>query len=236
VIVSADNKGGGAVAGLDRATGKIVWKIERPKTPNYSSPIVYNVAGKDQLFMTGCDLVAGIEPMTGKILWEIKGATTECVTSTVTDGERIFTSGGYPKNHVSAVRVDGSGKVDWENNTRVYVPSMLVVDGHLYAVTDAGFAVCWKSDTGKELWKQRLGGTFSASLVKIGDYFLATNEAGRTYVFKATPKGCEMIGENQLGDEVMATPIVCGGRIYMRVAQSEGGQRKETLYCIGKPE
>jgi hypothetical protein len=156
------------------------------------------------------------------------------VTSTVTDGERIITSGGYPKNHVAAVRADGSGKVDWENNTRVYVPSMLMVDGHLYAVTDAGFAVCWKSDDGKELWKQRLGGTFSASLVKVGENFFATNEAGRTFVFKATPKGFEAVGENQLGDEVIATPTFCAGRMYMRVAHLEGAKRQEMLYCIGK--
>src|SRR5205807_6875820 len=52
VLVSADNKGGGVIAGLDRATGKVVWKQDRPKLPNYTSPIVLNVAGRDQLLMT----------------------------------------------------------------------------------------------------------------------------------------------------------------------------------------
>jgi hypothetical protein len=33
VIVSADNKGGGVVAGLDRANGNIAWKQQRPKLP-----------------------------------------------------------------------------------------------------------------------------------------------------------------------------------------------------------
>jgi hypothetical protein len=144
VIVSADNKGTGVLAALERATGKEVWRQERPKLPNYASPIILNVAGREQLLMTGCNLVAGLDPLTGKKLWEIKGSTEECVTSTVTDGQLIYTSGGYPRNHVSAIRADGSGKVAWENNTRVYVPSMLVKDGHLYAVLDAGFAVCWK--------------------------------------------------------------------------------------------
>src|SRR5262245_29776474 len=85
VIVSADNKGGGLIAGLDRATGKEVWKQDRPKAPNYASPIVLKVDGRDQLLMTGCNKVAGFEPHSGKKLWEIKGSTTECVTSTVTD-------------------------------------------------------------------------------------------------------------------------------------------------------
>src|SRR5262249_21132207 len=141
-------------------SGKVVWKHARPKTPNYASPIILNAAGRDQLVFTGCDLVASYEPLTGKLLWQVKGSTTECVTSTVTDGRHVFTSGGYPKNHVSAVLADGSGKVVWENGTRVYVPSMLVREGHLYAVLDAGVAVCWECGTGKEVWRHRLGGTF----------------------------------------------------------------------------
>ena len=44
VIISADNKGTGLIAGLERATGKFVWKQERPKLPNYASPIILNVA------------------------------------------------------------------------------------------------------------------------------------------------------------------------------------------------
>ena len=58
------------------------------------------------------------------------------------------------KNHLSAVRADGSGKVVWENSSRVYVPSMLVRDGHLYSMLDAGIAMCWKCDTGAKVWEE----------------------------------------------------------------------------------
>jgi hypothetical protein len=233
LLVTADNKGdAGLVAGLERATGKVVWSRKRPKAPNYASPIVVTVGGKDQLVLTGCDLVTSLDPLTGKENWEIKGATTECVTSTVTDGKHVFTSGGYPRNHVAAVKADGSG-VAWNNNTRVYVPSLLIRDGHLYGVMDEGNAVCWKADTGAELWKGRLGGTFSASPVMVGDLILATNEAGRAYIFKANPKEFEPVGENQLGTEVFATPTVCGGRIYFRVAVRVNGARQEKLVCVG---
>ncbi|MCA9091954.1 MAG: PQQ-binding-like beta-propeller repeat protein, partial [Planctomycetaceae bacterium] len=102
VICSADNQGKGAVIALDRLTGKEVWRVDRPKLHNYTSPMIHHVAGKDQLVMVGCDLVSSYSPATGEKLWEIKGATTECVTSTVTDGNRIFTSGGYPRNHIEA--------------------------------------------------------------------------------------------------------------------------------------
>jgi outer membrane protein assembly factor BamB len=234
VIVMADNKGDhGLLAGLNRATGEPVWTRKRPKAPNYSSPIILPIGGKDQLIQIGCDLVTSLDPLTGKENWELKGATTECVTSTVTDGKHVFTSGGYPRNHVAAVKADGSG-IAWDNKTRVYVPSMLIRDGHLYAVTDDGNAVCWKSDTGAEVWKGRLGGTFSASPVMVGDHVVATNEAARTYAFKANPKEFELLGENQLGNECFATPTVCGGRIYLRVALKSNGARQEKLFCIGE--
>lgn len=233
VIVSADNKGGGLIAALDRVTGAFVWKQERPKFPNYTSPIILNVAGREQLFFTGCDLVTSFNPLTGKKLWEIEGSTTECVTSTVTDGQLIFTSGGYPKNHLSAVRADGSGKIAWENGSRVYVPSMLIRDGHLFAVLDAGVAMCWKSDSGKEVWKGRLGGTFSASPVMVGEHLFATNEAGQTFIFKATPAAFDLVAENSLGAEVFATPTICGSRIYFRVAKQVDGERRESLLSLG---
>lgn len=234
VLIAVDHKGGGAIAGLDRATGKIVWKIDRPKVPNYSSPIVMSLGGRDQLVMTGCDLVTGIDPLSGKVLWETKGSTTECVTSTVTDGTHVFTSGGYPKNHISAVKADGSGKIAWEIGARVYVPSMFVKEGHLFGVLDAGVATCWNAATGKEVWSGRLGGGFSSSPVPVGDLVYATNETGKTFVYKASTKGLDIVAENQLGNEVFATPTICGGRIYHRVAINDKSSRTEWLYCIGE--
>lgn len=233
VIVTSDSKGGGAVAALRRVDGSVVWKQERPAKANYASPVVIRAAGKDQVFVSGCDLVSSFDPTSGKKLWEVEGATTECVTTIVSDGERLFVSGGYPRRHTQAILTDGSGKTAWQNTTQVYVPSMIVRDGHLYAALDAGVAVCWKSDTGEEKWKQRLGGTFSASLVLAGEHLFATNEEGRTFVFKADPDKFTAVAENSLGDEAFATPTICGGRIYHRVAERKGDRRQEALYCIG---
>lgn len=232
VIVSADNKAGGAVCALNREDGKIVWRSERPKTPNYASPIILHVAGRDQVILTGCDLITSYDPLTGNKLWEMEGATTECVTSTVTDGKHVYSSGGYPKNHVSAVVADGSGKLVWENNTRVYVPSMFIREGYLYGMMDAGVLVCWKSDTGERMWRHRVGNPFTASPVPVGDLVYAPSETGDFYVVKATPEGADTIAENKLGDQIYATPVIVDGQIFVRVAHDEGGARVEKLYCL----
>jgi len=186
------------------------------------------------MVMAGCNLLTSLDPLTGKKLWEVAGSTEECVVTMVTDGQRVFAGGGYPKNHTVAVLADGSGKVAWQNTARVYVPSMLAKAGHLYAVMDAGVAACWKSDTGEELWKERLGGDFFASPVMVDDRVYASNVSGKTFVFSASPKGFQVLAQNQLGDEAFASPVICDSRIYLRVAK-KGSAREEFLYCIGKP-
>jgi outer membrane protein assembly factor BamB len=232
VLVAADHRGGGVVTGLSQKTGEPAWSVSRPKVANYTTPAIVQAAGRTQAVLAGVNLLTSLDPLTGKKLWEIDGSTEECVVTMVTDGERVFAGGGYPKNHTVAVLADGSGKVAWQNTARVYVPSMIAKAGHLYAVMDAGLAVCWKSDTGEELWKERLGGDFFASPVMVSDRIYASNVSGKSFVFTATPKEFKLLAQNQLGEEAFASPVICGSRIYLRVA-TKGAARQEYLYCIG---
>jgi len=232
VVTKADSKGGGAIAGLNKKTGAVIWKHRRPKLPNYTTPVMVTAHGKLQMVFAGGELITSLDPLTGKKHWEFPGSTQECVATAVTDGKRIFVSGGWPKNHIAAIEADGSGKITWQNTARVYVPSMLMKNGHLYATMDAGFATCWDSATGRELWKERLGGAFFASPVLVGERIYATNLAGKTFVYSTDPKKFKLLATNQLGNEVYASPIVSGNRLYLRVAFKDP-KRQEYLYCIG---
>ena len=232
VIVASDNKGGGAIAGLERETGRVVWKRERPKMPNYASPILIKAAGKEQVVIQGCNLVTSLDPTTGTLLWETEAATTECVTTLVSDGERVFASGGYPKNHIQALVADGSKKVAWQNNSRVYVPSMLVHGNYLYAMLDAGIATCWDTRTGKAAWKQRIGGTFTAAPILVNDLIYAFDEEGQATIFRADPTKYQQVARARMPGEQFSAPVICGSRLYLRVGQSENGRRQEYLYVI----
>ncbi len=72
LLVAADNKQSGTIAGLNRESGNITWKVNRPQYPNYASPVVYHLFKQDQLFMTGCDLVSSFNPRTGKKIGKLK--------------------------------------------------------------------------------------------------------------------------------------------------------------------
>jgi outer membrane protein assembly factor BamB len=233
VLVTADHRGGGKFAGLDKQTGKIVWQRDRPKIPNYASPALVTIGGRAQMVVPGCNLVSSLEPLTGKVLWEIEGSTEETVVTAATDGHRVFVSGGYPKSHTMAVEADGSGKIAWQNSTRGYVPSMLVREGHVYAILDSGHAVCWKSDTGEEKWREKVDKDFFASPVMVGNRIYATSLSGVTWIFEATPQKFTLLTQNKLGDEALASPAICGGRVYLRHAK-KGDPRQEYLWCIGE--
>jgi len=233
VLVSADHRGGGKMTGLNKLTGEIVWQQDRPPVANYATPGIVQAAGKVQAVLAGCNKVESFDPLTGKKLWSIDGSTEETVVTAVTDGSRVFLGGGYPKRHTMALEADGSGKIAWENVTQTYVPSMLVKNGHVFAVGDAGRAVCWKSATGEELWSEKVDREFYGSPIMADSRIYVTSKSGFTSVFEATLEKFKLLGQNQLGDESFSTPAICGNRIYLRSAKTSP-TRQEYLWCVGE--
>lgn len=230
LIVSGDCDTIAWVKALGTKSGELVWEQERPAKLNWSSPIIATVAGREQLFISGCEMMASYNPKTGLPLW-----TTPCLTmatcgTVVWDADTVYASGGYPRKETVAVKADGTGLVVWKNQVKCYEQSMLIHNGYLYGIDDNGIAYCWEAKTGREMWKERLQGPVSASPVLVGDTIYASNERGVTFVFKADPRRFNAIARNQLGDESFATPTVVDNRIYIRVA---GRGRQETLYAIG---
>lgn len=234
VIVCAESEADGFLAAYDPENGRQLWRTPRPKQLNFSSPVVGHVAGRDQLLLSGGGLIAAYHPLTGKKLWSCPGICTVTCGTMVWDDRRVFASGGYPQRGTMAVAADGSGRVVWTNRVKCYEQSLLVHDGYVYAVDDRGVAYCWKSDDGTEMWKKRLGGNYSASPVLADGNLYVSNESGTTFVFRANPKQFELVAQNRLGDEAFATPSICGGRIFLRVARRTANGRQEWLYCIGK--
>ncbi|MBK95212.1 MAG: serine/threonine protein kinase [Planctomycetaceae bacterium] len=233
-IIAIDNKGtgGGALIALDRETGEEIWRTGRPQIPNYVSPVIYNINGEDQIFMAGCNLIASYDPMSGKVNWQKEGTTEEVVGNVATDGNLIFSSGGYPKRETWCWKADGSGDLIWKNTVRTYVPSMLVLNAHLFTVTDDSIGYMWDKNTGEEIWKQRLSGGFSASPILANGHIYVSSEAGTTWVFKPKADGVELVSKNQLGTGHMATPAFSGNQIFLRTIDESGASRREWLICI----
>jgi outer membrane protein assembly factor BamB len=234
VIVSAEYDGNSFITALDRKSGDRKWRAPRPTMITFSSPVIAHVSGRDQMLISGADQVASYDPKNGKPLWSTPGTSLATCGTMIWDGDIVFASGGYPKPETLAIRADGSGNVLWRNNQKCYEQSMIVVDGYVYGLTDNGILFCWRGVDGKEMWKERLKGPVSASPVLAGGNIYWANELGTLYVFKATPDGFQSVAQNQIGESSFASPAICGGQIFLRVAGYSGNSRQETLYCFGK--
>ncbi|QGQ25936.1 PQQ-binding-like beta-propeller repeat protein [Gimesia benthica] len=234
VIVAAEYEKNGYLAAFDQQTGKEVWRLDRPDKINFSTPIVTRIAGRDQLLHSGNSRVASFDPRNGREIWSVPAPWIVSCGTMVWDQELVFASGGFPTKGTIAVKADGSDQVAWTNRVKCYEQSMLAANGYLYAVDDNGIAYCWDAQTGKEMWKHRLGGKVSSSLVLANGNLYLTNERGTTFVFRSNPQKFELLAENQLGDEGFASPAICGSQIFHRAAGRASGERQDVLYCIGK--
>jgi len=231
-IIIGEFDGPAFMTAIALASGDPVWRIERPNSTSFSSPIVANVSGRDQLLVSGQAQVMSYNPETGDLLWSAPGTAMATCGTAVWDDDNVYASGGFPQSQTVAVRADGSGKVAWQNNQKCYEQSMLCFDGHVYAVTDQGVAYCWRAKDGEMMWRERLGGNYSSSPVLVGTTIHVFNEACEAFAFEANPKLFFSRGRGKLGDEAFATPAVVGNTMFMRVARNEGATRQEYLLAI----
>lgn len=234
VVLAADHQQGGFLAALRRHDGEVLWRRSRPAKSSYASPRVVRLGSEDQLVLCGCNLVSSYNPLTGRLNWETKGTAEAGVGTLVTTGDLLFASAGYPEQETLAVRPDGT--VVWRNKTKSYCPSLLAHAGHVYQVADDGILRCYEAESGRETWKQRIGGRYRVSPVLSGEHIFIIDMQGRTTVFKADPAKYQEVAVNQLGDEGFASPAISQGRLLLRTASRDGGSRRETLYCISESD
>ena len=91
--------------------------------------------------------------------------------------------------------------------------------------TESGIVICADARTGEVIWKERIGGVFSASPVGGDGKVFLLNEAGETVVLKGGRK-FTILQRNLLEERCLASPAISQGRIFIRSDQH--------LFCIGK--
>jgi outer membrane protein assembly factor BamB len=225
VIVASDNLGPSFLTALDRKSGEIVWRVPRWTGGSYGTPVVATLAGRDQLLLSGQNSVVSYDPATGNVWWKCQGPGPSTIGTLAVRDDLAFATCGAPPMvaGVMAIRAD-DGRIAWQADAMANVPSPLVVGDHLLVTEDRGTIVCFSAESGERIWKERLGGNFSASPVLAGDLVYLPNEAGRMFVFRVGAE-FELVAEVDLDDGGFASPMIVGGRIYLRT--------NDHLYCIG---
>ncbi|MEO1525172.1 MAG: PQQ-binding-like beta-propeller repeat protein [Planctomycetota bacterium] len=221
VILICDGIDQQFVAGLSLQTGEVAWKTNRPplRTNNpefkkaYSTPLIVDVAGKKQAVAVGAQWVCGYDPKTGNELWRADYGDGFSTTPMpiLTGGMLVFAT-GYMRPELVALDPNGEGditetNIKWRTNKGIPAKPSPVSDGKsIFVISDDGIASAISVADGSTLWRERLGGTFSASPLLLGDQLLAGNHEGTLHVFRGEG-GYQELRVHEFGEQIMATPV-----------------------------
>jgi len=137
------------------------------------------------------------------------------------------------QNVAMSVRPGGRGDVtrthvEWQSREGLpVVPSPALYGGLLYMVKNGGILTSLDAKTGKRTRRGRIPGrgNYYASLVAGDGKVFACNESGVLSIIKAG-KAWSVIGSHDFGEKILATPVVHGGRMFIRT--------ESAVYCFGR--
>jgi len=220
------------VCALDKATGKIVWKTNRSgemhanpqQKKAYGTPLIVDMNGQPTAVSTGADWIYGYDPATGKELWKVPYGQLGFSMSPrpVAGLGMIFFSTSFGKPEVFGLKYEGLKvpEVVWHNSKNgPNIPSPLLVGEELYTISDGGIFSCVDARTGKEHYRERVGGKFTSSpLFADGRIYVCSRE-GVTTVLKPGVK-FEVLAQNKLDSAIMSSPAALDGALFVRTEKA----------------
>ncbi|MFN7138294.1 MAG: PQQ-binding-like beta-propeller repeat protein [Limisphaerales bacterium] len=238
---------------MDKKTGKTVWQVDIPVAKpavrtdgfagdpkgivgSWSTPIIINANGRDELVLSLAECLKGFDPKTGKELWRVDGLNPLLYTSPIYGDGVIVAMGGFHGTTIAA-KPGGSGDVTethrlWQTTrTRNRLSSGVIHNGYIYVANTPGIGECIDVKTGKTVWDERLRGIgakteFWSSMVLAGDKIYILNQSGDCVILRASPE-FEIIAVNAIGSELTNGSLaVSNGDLFIRT--------HEHLWCISE--
>jgi outer membrane protein assembly factor BamB len=229
VVVANDQDPGGtsSVVALDRKTGQTRWQVDRrSKKAAFCTPCLFQPAhGRTQVIIGSCAHgITSLDPVDGKILWELANAFELRTTgSPLLAAGLLFASNGAGTagKYLVAVRPGVP-----EQNVRPeilykvteavpYVPTPVARWPLVFLWSDKGVATCLDGPTGKVHWRERLGGDYLGSPVRVGERIYCVACSGEMVVLAASDT-YRLISRINLGEPSNSTPTVADGVMYLR--------------------
>ena len=189
----------------------------------YNTPLVVDFRGEPQLISPSAKGAYGYDPRTGSEIWQISHGGHSSAPRTLYSDGQVGISTGYIGGTAQlwGVRLGGRGDVTGTHVAWKYArgspkhSSPVLVDGRVYMMSNDGIATCLDFKTGKEIWKGRIGGHHSASVLYAGGRIHFFDEDGQTTIIQPG-ETLEILARNQLDDGFMASPAVADGALFLR--------------------
>jgi outer membrane protein assembly factor BamB len=203
----------------------------------------------------GAPKTRSYDPATGKQLWELGGMSGQPHASPVASADLLFVGGGGSSRFgaggggeeargkpLFAVKAGASGDISlkdgatsndgvawYSSKDGPSMASPLLYDGYLYILEQrGGLLTCIEAKTGKQIYKERLGGRgFTSSPWAYNGKVFCLGDDGQTYVVQAGAE-FKVLGKNGVGEMCWSSPAVAGGALYLRTI--------DELFCIKTKE
>jgi outer membrane protein assembly factor BamB len=237
------------IVALDKSSGKIVWRTDRPEEPYkslpevgklaYITPIIINVKGHDILISNGSAVCQALDPTTGKEIWRIVDGSETTIAMPFTEKGVLYwytgfnvAADGSTLTDLLAVNPDGKGDIAgtniiWKKKDKTSDNQMLspvIKDGLIYTITTMNIMMCIDATTGEEVWSTRVTSKYNSSPVYINGNIWFFSIKGEVLVIKAGRK-YEVVAQNQMDSGIWATPAVLRNSMLLRT--------QNYLYRIG---
>jgi outer membrane protein assembly factor BamB len=198
VIVNIEHKGPSYLLAVDKQTGETRWKADRPSGSSWTSPIVVQQEGKEQVVVSSGGSVSGYSTADGKQLWSVDGISGNSVPSPTAAGPYLYIGARTPEFGSAeeasqsnlCLRLDSSenpqNEVLWRAKKAVCDYASPVIHGDcVYYLNNVGVLYCVDSLTGETQYTERLGTTCWATPVVSGENVYFFGKDGKTVVIKS---------------------------------------------------
>lgn len=232
---------------LDGATGGEIWHQQRTSDAvkecehSYASPMLYRDGKQEFLLTHGADYVVAHSLEDGHELWRCGGLnpparynpTLRFVASPLaTPGMIIVPSA--KRGPVFAIKPDVEGDITDKESAFLWkmdantpdVPSPVLYEGLVYLCRENGNLMCLDAKTGELLYEERTTADRHRASPVAGDGKIYTTARGGVVTVTKAGRNFEILAQNELGEDMSASPAISGGRIYLRTF--------DALYAIGK--
>ena len=225
LLLPMENAGDQSLAlALDAKTGKNLWKAARTRDINWVTPLVRpHGDGAEVLFQSNDELTAYDVRHRGKALGP-QGRRAGHDPMPVAVGELVLAPAGESAALRPPAGGKGEPKVVWTSNKlRSGYTTPLYYRKRVFAIN--GPILNWVEAADGKAGARRSGCAAPSGLRRSppAAHIYAVNEEGTTFVVEAGERP-QVVATNAIGEEVLATPAIAEGAIYLRTS--------ERLYCI----
>jgi len=216
---------GQSLMAFDQATGQVVWK-KQDYPIDYSSPILIEFDGQDQLVLILRKEIIAVDPSNGELLWHhpFSPVPMENITTPLWNGEDLLLfSAAYNSGTrvLELIKKDGKTvpKELWfSRKLRIMHGNAVRVGDYVYGSSgDFGtqLLTCLNIRTGKVVWRQR--GFKKGNLVFGDGKLVILDEDGRLALATPTPDGLTVHAECTVtGYQSWTVPTLVGKTLYVR--------------------